>query len=138
MAKASRRQFARWSIKMTYVAFYDAHGRPTAWIGENQNYPSIYLFDGKPVAWMAEDFVYSYSGRYLGWFQNGWIWDRQGQPVFFTSSASGGPVRPVRMVRPVRSARAARPVRSAREARPARPTRKQSWSPLSGVQFFLQ
>lgn len=124
--------------ELDYIAFYDTDGRPVAWVADNQDYTSIYLFEGQPVAWIADDCVFSYSGRYLGWYQDGWIRDRQGLAVFFTGGASGGPVRPARRARPARGARSARPARGAREARPARPARKQTWSPLSGVQFFQQ
>jgi len=85
---------------MDYVTFYNSTGRPVAWIANDSQ--SIYLFDGTPVAWIADDAVYSYSGRYLGWLQNGWVWDRTGHAVFFTQDAQGGPSRPSRASRPRR------------------------------------
>ena len=99
---------------------------------------SIYLFNGSPVAWLSDDRVYGYNGRYLGWYQMGWVYDRAGKPALFTREASGGPARPARRARPAHGARRARPARRARQAAPARPARRMSWSPLSGNQFFNQ
>lgn len=123
---------------MDYVTFYNHEGRPIAWVGDNQDYPSIFLFDGTPVAWIADDALYDYSGRYLGWLQDGWVRDRYGDAVFFTAEASGGPAKPARQARPTRGARGARPARGAREARPARPARSTAWSSLSDESFFTQ
>jgi hypothetical protein len=123
---------------MDYVTFYNHKGRPVAWISDNQDYPSIFLFDGTPVAWISEDAIYDYSGKYLGWLQDGWARDRSGAAVFFTGEATGGPAKPARQARPARGARAARPARGAREARPVRPARSMSWSILSAESFFDQ
>ena len=54
---------------MDYVTYFNSNGRPIAWVAEDNE--AIYLFDGSPVAWVSGDSIYSYSGRYLGWLQNG-------------------------------------------------------------------
>lgn len=123
---------------MDYIAFYNKQGRPVAWIGDNKNFPSIFLFNGQPVAWLSDDSIYNYSGKYLGWFQDGWVRDRNGHAVFYTAEATGGPAKPARQARPARGARAVRPARAAREPRPAKPARTTSWSPLSDESFFAQ
>jgi hypothetical protein len=53
---------------MDYVTFYNQGGTPIAWVADNA---SIFLFGGEPVGWIDGEFVYSYSGRYLGWMQDG-------------------------------------------------------------------
>ena len=118
------------------LTFYNSEGRAVAYLDDDTE--SIYLYDGTPVAWLSDDSIYSYSGRYLGWFQNGWVWDLCGDCVFFTDTATGGPVRPVTQVRPVRGVRAVRPVRGVREVRPVRPVRSAAWSNLSDESFFEQ
>jgi hypothetical protein len=110
---------------MDYVAFYSRTGKPIAWIGANSDFTSIFLINGRPVAWIDSENTDAYSGRYLGWMQDGWVFDRAGDRAFFTSTASGGPAKPAH------GARGARPARVAREARPARPARSQSWTVLS-------
>jgi len=123
---------------MDYIAYYNREGRPIAWLSDNGDYPSIFLFDGTPVAWIADNALYDYAGRCLGWLEDGWVRDRSGNAVFFTSEATGGPAKPARQARPARGARAARPARGARDARPARPARTTSWSPFSAESFFNQ
>jgi hypothetical protein len=116
------------------LAFYDQYEDPIAYVEESSQ--AIYTFPGEPVAWIHDEGVYAYSGQFLGWFRNGWIWDHQGLAVFFSENSTGGPVRPVRGVRPVRDVRQVRPVKGVREVRPVRPAPQLDWSNLSGVQFF--
>ena len=123
---------------MNYVTFYNEDGLPVAWIGDNRDYPSIFLFDGTPVAWISDESVYAYSGKHLGFLQDGWIRDHDGDAVFFTDNATGGPARPARQARPARGARGARPARGARETRPARAARSTSWSKMCDQTFFEQ
>ena len=115
---------------------YNSNGQAVAYIDDDGEY--IYLYSGQPVAWLSDESVYAYSGRYLGWVQNGWFYDRDGRPAFFTENASGGPAKPARAARPAKGARAARPARGAREARPAKPARSLSWSELSNEDYFGQ
>lgn len=114
---------------------YNRNGRAVAYITDNGY---VYLYSGKPGAWLSDDSIYAYSGSYLGWFQNGWFWDRRGCPAFFTTNASSGPMRPARQARPARGARGARPARGAREPRPPRPARTSAWSDFSDESFFKQ
>ena len=116
--------------------FYNRNGSAVAYLDNDGK--SIYLFDGSPVAWLHGDRVYGYNGRYLGWYQMGWVYDRSGYPTYFTRGASGGPAKPARRARPPRGARRARPARRARQAAPARPARRTSWSPLSSNLYFNQ
>ncbi len=121
---------------MSIRTLYDRSGQAVAYIDEDQE--SIFLYTGKPVAFLSEDSLYSYSGRHLGWLDNGWVRDHVGRCVFFTEDSNGGPVRPVRAVRPVRGVRGVRPVRGVREVRPVRPVNASSWSNLRGPAFFAQ
>lgn len=116
--------------------FYDSGGSAIAYISEDSD--GIYLYSGAPVAYVDDEHLWSYRGRWLGWMQQGLIYDRRGRVAFFADDAQGGPAKPARRARPARSARHARPARSAREARPARPARSASWSDLSGEQYFRQ
>ncbi len=115
---------------------YDRNGKAIAYVYDDNEH--IYLYNGKPVAFLRDEHVYSFGGKYLGWIHNGWFYDRNGKPAFFTQDSTGGPARPARQARPARSARQARPAKSAREARPARPARSLSWSDLSNESYFEQ
>jgi hypothetical protein len=115
------------------MTFFDHSGVPVAYLHEAEY---VYLLDGRPVAMLREEYLYAYSGKYLGWLHNGWVWDRAGQAVFFTENSSGGPVRPARQFRSAKDSRGAPPVLGVREVPPARPVQSLTWSPLSGPQFF--
>ncbi|WP_432419754.1 4-fold beta flower protein [Baekduia alba] len=122
---------------MSDVTFYDSRGEVVAY--KSGGADAMFLWNGTPVAILSDQSVYTFSGRHIGWFIDGWIRDHSGGCVYFTEGASGGPARPARAARPARGARSARPARGARQARPARPARQVSWSPLSvGPAFFNQ
>ena len=87
--------------------FYGRDGSAVAYL-YNETY--IYLWSGKPVGHLYQDRVYRFSGRQLGWFTNGWLYDRSNHPALFTGEAHGGPVKPVRKVRPVKGVKQVKPV----------------------------
>jgi hypothetical protein len=106
--------------------FYDRHGRAIAFSDDDDE--ALYLWNGRPIAFLNDGKVYAYSGRFVGWFEHGWLRDRRARCVAFTEDAEGGPAKPARHARPARGVRRARPARGARQAAPARPARSTSWS----------
>lgn len=120
---------------MTDLTFYNKEGSPIAYTEDGTH---IFLFNGKPVAYFYEDSIYSFSGKHLGRFINGWVRDNKGHCVFFTEYATGGPAKPAKRVKPAKSAKQAKPAKSARQARPARPANSSNWSNLSSELFFYQ
>lgn len=115
------------------ITFYDSHGAPTAYVQDGVH---IYLFSGEPVAFLSETSVYSFSGKHLGRFENGWIRDNRGNCVFFTKDARGGPLRPLKQLKPLKGLKQLKPLKSLKELKPLRPLNSLSWSRLSGRQFF--
>lgn len=120
-----------------HVTFYDEHSRAVAWMVRD-SYLSIYLYDGTPVAWVVDDAIYTYPGRYLGWIEDGWVWDRSGLAAFFTSEAEEAAALNLRRMARPRGERKPRPPLGIREVRPARPSTSPTWSPVSGELFFTQ
>ena len=116
------------------IDFYDKSGRPIAYMADGQH---IYLFSGKPVAFLSGNAVYSFSGRHLGWFEDGWVRDKAGKCVFFTSDANGGPVKPVKRVKPVKGVKQVKPVKGVKQVKAVKAVKSLSWSNLSGKQFFV-
>ena len=107
------------------IDFYSKSGESVAYTEDEQH---IYLFSGRPVAFLSGDAVYSFSGKHIGWFEDGWIRDREGKAVFFMSDAYGGPIKPVKRVKPVKGVKRVKSVK---------PIKALSWSDLSGEQFFV-
>jgi hypothetical protein len=94
------------------ITFYNRNGRVVAYLDDDGM--SIYLFNGHPAALLEDGSIYAYTGKYLGWFQDGWIFDRAGKGAFFTDDAQGGPSKPAREPGSARGARGAHPARSQR------------------------
>lgn len=118
---------------MEQITFYNNLGKPIAY---TQDGTHIYLFNGKPVAYLSQESVYSYSGKHLGRYEDGWIRDNKGQCVFFTGEATGGPMQPMKQMVPMKSIKQMKPMKSMKQMRPARPMKSSSWSELSSEVFF--
>ena len=69
--------------------FIDSKGHPYAYSGDEK---MIFTFSGKLIAYIADDSTYSFSGKNLGFFEGGQIWDHSGSVILFTDSSSGGPL----------------------------------------------
>lgn len=118
------------------MVFYDCHGHPVAYTEDNVH---VYLFTGEPVAYFAQDAVYGFNGKHLGWINDGWIRDLHGACVFFSESASGsGPIKPIKEICPIKSIKRIMPIKSIREIKRIREINQLAWSRLSGKQFFAQ
>jgi hypothetical protein len=118
---------------MPDITFYDGQGSPIAYTEDGEH---IYLFSGEPVGYLTEGSVYSYGGGHLGRFENGWVRDNAGAAVFFTDSASGGPMRPLAQLKPLKSLKGLRPLKGLKAMRPLKAADSLSWSALSGGKFF--
>lgn len=116
------------------IDFYSKLGAPVAYMEDGRH---IYLFSGKPVAFLSGNAVYLFSGKHIGWFEDGWIRNRVGKAVFFTTNASGGPIRPVKRVKPVKGMKRVKPVKGVKQVKSVKRTKAFSWSDLSGEQFFF-
>ena len=115
------------------IDFYSKSGEPIAYTEDGQH---IYMFSGRPAAFLSGDAIYLFSGKHIGWFEDGWIRDRQGRAVFFTSDAYGGPIKPVKRVKPVKGVKQVKPVKGVKQVKSIKPIKALSWSDLSGKQFF--
>jgi hypothetical protein len=67
--------------------FIDRTGDAVAYLDDDGE--AIYLWDGTPVAFFSGDSIYSYSGKHLGYFTDGWI-RGAGAAVVFIDDATGG------------------------------------------------
>jgi hypothetical protein len=115
------------------IDFYDRHGNPIAYSDDGEH---IYTFDGHPAAYFHNGLIYSFSGSHLGRFANGLARDNDGNTVFFTEEASGGPVKPLRKLKPLKGLRRLKPLKGLRDLRPLKSLDSMSWSELSGLHFF--
>ena len=117
---------------MSYI-FYNKIGSPTAYTEDNCH---IFLFNGETVAYIHKDSVYSYSGKHIGFYKDGWIRDNNGKCVFFKKNAKNGPSRAIQDIGPIKSPKAKIPIKNPRENKPKNLEIKQYWSEVSSKQFF--
>lgn len=117
------------------MEFFDRAGRATAYTTDGTH---LFLWSGEPVAYLAEGKVYTFRGRLLGWYENGWLYDLGNGPALFSAGAVGGPVKPIKKVKPVKSVRRVTPLKSVRAAAKVRPVRSLLWSPVADPTYFNQ
>ncbi len=111
---------------MNFIVFYDRGGNPICYLSEKDD-ETIFLFNGNPVAYICDISVYSFKGKHLGWYENGWIYDNDGYCVLYTQNASGGPARPTSKVIPTRYTTGTKPVKGTKMVRPSKPVKGLQW-----------
>ncbi len=70
------------------IHFYSKIGQPICYSSDGEH---LYLWDGSPIGYIDDERVFSFSGRALGWFIKGWLYDRNCNPALFSEYAEGGP-----------------------------------------------
>lgn len=115
------------------VTFYDRSGRATAYSEDGVH---VYLFSGEPVAYLNAEALYSYRGELMGWFEDGWLRDKDGRCIAYSDQATGGPLQPVKGARPNQSARQAVPAQQRQDPRSLRPIHSNAWSNQTAQEFF--
>ena len=118
---------------MAELTFYDREGIPVAYSEDEE---TIYRFSGEPVAYFVDEAVYSFDGKHLGHFAEGWIRDHYGKCIFFTEEAHDGPVKPSYRSKPHKDLKGMRPRKEMRDKPWITAMKSNSWSKLSGPQFF--
>jgi hypothetical protein len=113
--------------------FYDYQGRPYAYSYDGE---TIYSFLGIPIAYISNDSIYSFSGKHLGYFNDGIIRDQHGDSLLFTDGASGGPMKPMKMMKPMKGMKRMKPMKGMKETKPMRPMKTLSWSSLTPEGVF--
>lgn len=115
------------------MELYDKKGKPIAYI---ENEEDIYTFTGKPVAYINDNKIFGFNGSHLGWFENGWIRDLNGECVLFSSTAQGGPIKPIEQISPIKSIQKIKPIKAIKEIPKIKSIFSSSWSNLSGEEFL--
>lgn len=83
------------------VDFFDKHGKVCCYLNEKSYF---YSFTGKPLGYLNNNDVHSIQdGHWLGWMENGWLYDCSGSPCLYSKGASGGPSTPLPQLPPLKS-----------------------------------
>ncbi len=117
------------------VNLYDRYGNATVYIDYSNN-GAIYTWDGRPVAFIEQkgsDYaVFTYNGEFLGWYDNGAIYDQNGNIM----AASENNFFTVPSVAPVKAVPQIEPVRPVTPVVPVKPIFSMSWSSMDMSDIF--
>lgn len=115
------------------VDLYGSTGSAVAYIAAD-NDMTVYLWSGEPCAYLDDEDIYGFSGKHLGWFRSGVVYDHDGRVVAAVADRFRSPVK----VPPLKSLKQLRPLKSLKELKPLRPLFVQTWSSTPANLFFLQ
>lgn len=115
------------------MTLYDRTGVAAAYSDDDTH---VFLFGGESVAYLDADALYTYRGELMGWFEDGWLRDKDGHCVAFSERAKGGPPHSVHGERPYQSAKHAIPTLERQDPRSLRPIHSNAWSTQSASEFF--
>jgi hypothetical protein len=112
------------------ISLFDSTGEAKAYIDFNED-ATIFLWDGTPVAFIENDrndlCVFGFNGRFLGWYENGIIYDKQGYVV----GSKKGVMNMIYRIERIKSIQRITPIRLITSITPIKPFWKNSWSSSS-------
>lgn len=79
--------FEQANQRKSEITLFGRNGEPIAYLATDDDC-TIYSFAGEPFAYIDNDNVYGFNGKHLGWFEDGMIWNHQGQKIGFTQKTS--------------------------------------------------
>jgi len=110
--------------------FYDCNGTPYAYSEDGK---TLYTFEGKPVAYIDVNDIYAFAGSHLGYFEEGSIWDHNGNMLLFTNMSrfGCGPLKPKKSLKPLKALKTRRPLKGTKKTKPLKPLKSRHWSVYS-------
>ncbi len=114
---------------------HDQTGEAIAFI-DDDNTVHIYR-SGYVVAWLWGRHIFTFHGEHIGWFDDGWVRDHDGNAVAFSADASAPPKRMPMSPPELRKAKSKAPAKpSSRGELPQAPAFSGNWGLVSGNAFF--
>ena len=114
------------------VSLFDRDGEAVAYIDVESD-ATIYLWSGKPCAYLYSEHIYGFNGKHLGWFEQGIIWDHDGNGVGFVKGA----LNKLTSLESLKSLKELKPLKSLRELAPLKPLKSQRFSNVPLELFLL-
>jgi hypothetical protein len=117
------------------VSLFDREGEARAYIDFDED-ATIFLWDGTPVAFIEKDgremCVFGFNGRFLGWYEDGIVYDKNGYVV----GARKGAISMMTRIERIKSIQKITPIRPITPITPIQPILKSSWSNASLAEFL--
>jgi hypothetical protein len=122
-------------INAQQTSLYDSQGDPRAYIDFEED-ATIFMWDGTPVAFLKKDgrdiCVFGFNGSFMGWYEDGIIYDKQGYAV----GARKGATNMMPKLERMKSMKKMVPMRPLTQMTPMQPMWKNSWSNISFTEFL--
>lgn len=114
-------------------AIFDSEGKTVAWRSKE----TVFDLDGTPRAYFRGGILSTYTGDFLGRYEDGFYRDDQGRPVAFQVDATGGPILPTPQPLPIAPV-PVYPAAPQQTATPPPPPRMRAmrWSPITWEQYI--
>ncbi len=117
------------------ISLYDSEGEAQAYIDYDEE-ATIFLWDGTLTAFLEKDgddiCVFGFNGNFLGWYEKGIIYNKNGYAV----GAKEGAVNMITRVERIKSIQQITPIRPITPITPIQPILKSSWSKTSLTDFL--
>lgn len=117
------------------ISLFNSGGDPLAYIDYDQQ-ATIYMWDGKPVAFIEQEgndaCVIGFNGNFLGWYENGVIYDKKGYAV----GARDGAANMITKIEPMKGMQKITPIRPVTPISPLQPIWKIGWGKTSLTAFL--
>ncbi len=117
------------------VTLFNSEGEAVAYIDYEKD-ATIFLWKGTPVAFLKNDggdmCVFGFNGNFLGWYENGIIYDENGNAV----SIREGAVNMATQIEPIKGIQEITIIRPITPITPIQPIWSNRWSSKSLIEFL--
>ena len=117
------------------ISLYDSRGEAVAYIDFEEE-ATIFMWEGTPVAFLEKDgqdiCVFGFNGSFLGWYEDGIIYDKKGYVV----GARKGAISMITKIEGIKGIQRIKPIRPITPITPIQPIWKLSWSNTSLYEFL--
>jgi hypothetical protein len=114
------------------IELFASAGNAVAYISP-ENEMTIYLWPGTPCAYLDDESIYGFTGKHLGWFRDGVVYDHGGRVIAATAESFREPVKHA----PAKGLKRLRPLKGLKEIKPLKPLFVKAWSETPAEAFFL-
>lgn len=121
------------------ITLYDENKEAIAYIDYNDD-TTIYTFEGEPVAYIeAEEQVYGFNGKLLGWYSNGVLYDQTFHAVGAKHGIERGGINTViTRAEKIKGIKQVKPIKPVNGNDYAHPALFDSWSKTTLTEFFAE
>lgn len=121
--------------KAQQISLYDNNGEARAYIDFDEE-ATIFFWDGTPLAFLEQDgreiCVIGFNGNFMGWFEDGIVYDKKGYAV----GAREGAINMMTKMERMKGMQKMTPMRPMIPMTPMQPIWKSSWSSTSLTEFL--